>query len=679
MIEGELIFEYVIMKNYRQFKDAIFYFTIPNGNRWFTVVSVKNGVGKSNLLNAIEKCLYGVEKHLTEKSTAEPIINKQTEKELKIGESCDVILEIFAHDENDNNRRFRFKRVYTFRKSTNGDVTLVPHINANSGMSRFDVLEQDNKDWKAVLNAEDFINELVPEKLSDFFFYDGERLETIFKDESSKYVREQILKISQIAMLDRMAHSVNGITKVFRSESNSLNIKTGSVSKKLNDLEDSKIKQMEMLKKLDDEREYHEREEKKYSDLLGNHKDVKDLVASRNKLEGEIKRIEQNLQDARNQKLGYVTSRSIPILARESIIKTHKIIQGKKDRKEIPRYDKEFLVELQQSICPGCPLYGIDLSKDDNHRNYINNLLRSHDSISELSTELFEVDAFLMTMIDGMKTFKRKLEPFDKNIIRLEEDNIEKSKELEEISRKITKIGEVNNEDDLIFWESKKQSEFGLKRGCEDEIAISKEDIKRTDEKINIENVNLKRELAKDKRNTLLLKKLDFCEKAGKAIEKIKNDIMHGVRKELEETTSSTFLDFMELHGEKGTCTAVKILDDYSIKVCDDLGRQARGSLSVGQWLMLAYSYTLAVHSVSGFSTPIIIDTPMGGLDDDNKKIIAQYLPILLKGKQLTLLFRADEYTDDVRSALNEYIGKEYTMNKKEGITEIVLLRDNNV
>lgn len=667
------------MKNYRQFKDAIFYFTIPNGNRWFTAVSVKNGVGKSNLLNAIEKCLYGVEKHLTEESTARPIINSETEKELKIGESCNVILEIFAHDENDNNRQFRFKRVYTFRKLSNGNVALVPHVNANSGNSRFDVLEQDDKDWKAVLNAEDFVSEMAPEKLSEFFFYDGERLDNLFKDVSSKNIREQVLKISQITILEKMAHNVKGVSKLFMSESNNLNIKTNAVSKKLDDLEGSKTKQMDTLKKLEDERDYHEREENKYSGFLGNHKDVKGLVASRDKLEKEIKRIEENLRDMRSQKLGHVISNSIPILASNPIIHTHKIIQSKRTAKEIPRYDKEFLIELQQSICPGCPLHGTDQSKDDEHKNYISNLLKSYDNISELSTELLEVNTFLMTMIDGMKTFKRKLAPFDRNINRLEEDNTEKSKELEQISGKIKKTGEENDAQELIFWEDKKQEEFRLKRNSEDRIAVLKEDIKTIDEKINMEKMNLKKELAKDKKNELLSKKYDFCERAENAIEKIKNDIMQGVRKELEEKTSSTFLDFMELHGEKGVCSAVKILDDYSIKVCDDLDRQARGSLSVGQWLMLAYSYTFALHSVSGFSTPIIIDTPMGGLDDDNKKIIASYIPILLKGKQLTLLFRADEYTDDVRNALYEYIGKEYTMKYEGGVTKIILLRDNNV
>ena len=53
----------VELRNYRQFEDGAAVFSTKK-NQPFTIIEGRNGFGKSNILNAITWCFYGIEQHL---------------------------------------------------------------------------------------------------------------------------------------------------------------------------------------------------------------------------------------------------------------------------------------------------------------------------------------------------------------------------------------------------------------------------------------------------------------------------------------------------------------------------------------------------------------------------------------------------------------------------------------
>lgn len=687
-----MFFEFLTTKNYRQLGDFRINYALPNSpysdikyehsGRNITAIVALNGTGKTTLLNAHEWCLYGKEKHLSDSSKAAPIISAETVKKLNQNEECEVVVEIHALDENDNNRRIIFKRVQPFRirVHTNGQKMAIPieHPNANSGSSRFDIYEQKQKNMVPCLKPEDFVSEIAPEKLSECFFYDGARLDGYFKDRSGKNIHEEVLRISQINILERMRDHIKHVSDVILGESKRLNPQTRRVTEKLNNLEATKTKQTEELKNLENSRDGFSEREKEYGDLLGTNKDVKSLQAGRVKLEGELKRIEDILDHLQNQKLYYIKSVAIPILACKHIIQTHKTIIKKIDAGEIPRhYDKDFLEELLRE---GACICGRSLSKDDpkddEYRKNISNLFHNCDNITSIQSEVIAVDELLKMNIEKIKSFKGTLAPLEKQIDMVEKEYNDKLGELEKISTDIKKIGGQNDTDTILFWEGKRQEASRLKKESDDKIAVLIVDIGRTEESINTERTNRRREMAKDEKNKLLLEKYDFCEASIKGINKIINEIMQGVRNELEEKTSHTFLDFLELHGKKEVYLGVKILDDYSVSVPHNVFPEGLGHLSQGEMRMLAYSFMSAVSGISGFDVPIIIDSPLANLDGPNKRIIAEHLPHLLKGKQVIILLTDDEYIPDLRDKFCEYVGQEYMMTLKG---ELVALEDKNI
>ncbi len=73
------------------------------------------------------------------------------------------------------------------------------------------------------------------------------------------------------------------------------------------------------------------------------------------------------------------------------------------------------------------------------------------------------------------------------------------------------------------------------------------------------------------------------------------------------------------------------------------------GSLSATEQMALAYAFTLAIHEASGKNCPIVIDSPLGRVSDDNRENMAQSLLDISKEKQIIMLFTPDEFSQNVR------------------------------
>jgi len=137
----------------------------------------------------------------------------------------------------------------------------------------------------------------------------------------------------------------------------------------------------------------------------------------------------------------------------------------------------------------------------------------------------------------------------------------------------------------------------------------------------------------------------------------IKDEIMDGIRNEIEELTRK---QFFELIWKRENFKTVQISEDYDISVLDQNGVEAIGTLSDGERQVLALSFIAALNIISGFDAPIMIDTPLGRISKEPKSNIAGKLPNYLKGKQLTLLVTEEEYTEEVRKKMREFVGREY-------------------
>ena len=112
----------------------------------------------------------------------------------------------------------------------------------------------------------------------------------------------------------------------------------------------------------------------------------------------------------------------------------------------------------------------------------------------------------------------------------------------------------------------------------------------------------------------------------------------------------------------------------HGVQIIKEGGYVTPDDLSKGGQLVLALSFMTALNSLSGFGLPIVIDTPLGRLDEPIKENIGKYLPEYTKNKQVTLLVTGSEYSDAFRKGIRNHVGKEYELNyiqEKDGITTI--------
>ena len=87
--------------------------------------------------------------------------------------------------------------------------------------------------------------------------------------------------------------------------------------------------------------------------------------------------------------------------------------------------------------------------------------------------------------------------------------------------------------------------------------------------------------------------------------------------------------------------------------------------------MALAYAYTLAIHKASGKNCPLVIDSPLGRVSDDNRENMAKVLKDISKDKQIIMLFTPDEYSSAVQRIYKDIaIVRELKLSSDESVVE---------
>lgn len=139
---------------------------------------------------------------------------------------------------------------------------------------------------------------------------------------------------------------------------------------------------------------------------------------------------------------------------------------------------------------------------------------------------------------------------------------------------------------------------------------------------------------------------ISVLESMTEGFDTIKENIMSGMRSEIESTTWAIFDSMI---WKKNTFGSIDINDAYEITVYSKDGTRMTGSLSATEQMALAYAYTLAIHRASGKNCPLVIDSPLGRVSDDNRENMAKVLKEISKDKQIIMLFTPDEYSSAVK------------------------------
>ncbi len=621
-------------------------------NKNFTIIRGTNGAGKTNLLNALTWCLYGEELHKVDTSSTGGLkYNLITKNQIKPGEDFDIIVEVSMLDEYEN--RVIFKRTLNYSCDKNGVLA------ENPFGSQFNVFYSDGINDKPLAHPDIFIEKNMPKDIEGYFFFDGEKLEDYFEENSGSTISDSVHDLSQLGLINSAISKLNTRKNAYSSEMRKINVNVGNLSERKDKALNKKRKAVgrkqyaiEQLETVETDLDNKRQQLRKIDNA-----DANKLQKQINKLKNTEKTLESNINNNISKKRDLLISNFPLVYSYSAMDYTCDLGEDLEEAGFIPpQYKKEFLdsiLEKKECIC------GCDLSENQDAYIRLVNLKNNTSEITNVSEEVNVVLRELKSTMARVRKFNDKRQEFNKNIRSNSKRLAEIKDEIEDLEfqysqinhpliRKLKKdIHDLEYRKDMLI-----EERTNAQRDYDDAVA-ELDAIAREERTIDINNEKL----------ALLRKYNSFCENAIEELDVLKEDLTENIRVKVEKATESQFKKLMW----KDNFSKVLINKNYDVSLRDITGEKVTPSiLSAGEKLVLALSFVAALNSISGFDLPFIIDTPMGRLDEEMKINISRTLPDYVEGNQVALLVTGEEYTDKFREGIISKVGKEYMIHVNE-------------
>jgi len=637
----------VSIKNYRQYRDAEIEFA-RGSDKNFTIIKGNNGTGKTTLLNALSWCLYGEEIHDYKDASAMTICNN---KSLKLADNNSDIIVSVEMEFLDDDQILAFRRSRRYHK-TNDDLI------ADAFGDTFEVITQNNNEFTvSEENAVYVVESRIPKDIEDYFFFDGARLSEYFQNTSNKKIKDAVLELSQLNLILSLNKNLKNVEEKYIKKQKEIAPKLGRANEEisllnsqLNTYENSLKTSKERIKKLEIDLKEIENEL-----IDSNAKEVSNKSKRDKQLKKSIKKVKSELDNAKENRRKLILENYPYILSYQYFDNFLKYGESSREKGFIPpKFKRGFLEDmLKEGVC----ICGADLKTDTAHRKAIEALLEETNPLTDKSEEISSAIAHVKEVIlKNMKSFKPDLDEY-KEII---EEKTSDLNEMNDERKKIQVFLERYSEDRIKeLTASKSQCEKDLREQernighYEAEITSIKKKLSRW-KKLQNQEAGMQIEL--DEYN----KKIEFTRNVANAAKTVRSQLTEDMRFKIEELTKDKFI---KIQWKDDEFVDIRLDNDYGVYIKNRLGKEERpGDLSDGEKLCLGLCFMSALHNVSGFELPIVMDTPLGNLDVDMRHNIAEFLPQFVDGKQIVLLVTSTEYTEDFRDTLLDHVGKEYTI-----------------
>lgn len=641
--------DFVHLKNYRQYINEKIQFGTDENDKNFTIIQGPMGAGKSNLLNAITWCLYGVEIHLKNELEGLPIFNTEVFDALKKNEILEVNIEIQMIDK--EGAKHTFIRSIQYRKNKEGQEELVPdHSSREKDGSKFQYFRQEGNQVKKLDDPRFFLDQMLPEDIKEYFFFDGERLNQYFKESTGEKIKQAVFDISQITIIEKTIKRLITKKRELLQDAGNLGPEIEGLNEQIGIIQKSLDEYKEELRNKKWDKSKAEELERNISEELKQFPDSAGYETSRIDVKGKIEKNEENLNFCKEEKLQKLLKSSYSILALDALTYTKKLIDGGiTDGKYPPAARKDFIEFLLKNNTCVC---GTSLS-DKHCKKKIEDLLKRVSTASDICSEIMNLQGTLRVLIDQVNAFDEEQLRLSKKIKELDSEGDGLHKQQEVLMKQLgsSPIERIKKLKENLEAAQKKSKDLNY------DIGKMESKIEDTEKLIKQLNEKLTSSLRKQDKFRVISRTAQFLDKSIEFAEQIRNEIMQEVREKIEEKTKDQFLSLI---WNPDAFKDVKIDEKYNISVIHLSGREGIGTLSAGQRQVLALSFMAALKQVSGFDMPILIDTPLGRISKEPKNNIARKLPTYLKGCQVTMLVTEEEYTSEVRGLLKGRVQKEY-------------------
>ena len=607
----------------------------PEKNKPVILFGALNGSGKTTLLEGIQIALYGKSAQIEFRGKKnyfdylESLINKEANPE----EGASLELEFLANV-NSKNEIFNLKRSWSVVKNRIVERAVISNKNVFNG---------EKSD-----NVNEFIEDLMPSNISNLFFFDGEKIETLAEpSKSKKIIRDGIYSLLGI-------HDINAL------------IKSLLVYEKKK-LTEHNILEKEDIKIIDTQIEDREN-------------NIEDLTQAKSSLKNDTDTNEKNLYINSNklEKNGYELFKNREAIKKENIylmkfndVKKLQLMELSKENLGLVMVKKQ-VKEIRDSLLKssGFNASNMSLLKDEfsklantfnddgNIKNYTNNrFLELQDTISNVP---YDIDESLIPTTESIVETERSC-----NRLILEFDEIQHKLTVNEL--KLAAIPEeeklkplIEEEKELI--KEKQENEYKIKAIDSQIKTLSVELTNLYREKEKLTQAYADKIIESDKAKIRLIK----SEKSRFSLEEFKKRLLEKNRKKISELITESFMK-LQRKAERNLIFQINI-DDFSLNITEEKKQIDATEFSAGEKQLIAISILWALTQASNKVFPSLIDTPLARLDSHHRRnIIKNYFP---KSSKQVLIFSTDEeiygghYKALQKNVSHEYL-IEFNNNKK--------------
>lgn len=610
--------EHICIHNYRLYHHIDMDF--PRKDQDMHIIVGDNGVGKTTFLNSINWCLYGDEPHAFSKESSLPIPNLESSDD-------DAYVELTVSS--DSGHTIIFKRTYISEKNSD----LLVSVKSPTGETDYFSGEQ----------ADIEVDRFVPMAIREFFFFDGEQLDTYFTSDRTKNIENRIFILSHIELIDQMIERLTEKRREFNKEASKLNKDVEPKRLELERKEKALEKEKKRLKELQKSKRDAEDRIKELDTELKGIPDVIDLEKRRDDLKKKISDLEEKISGKLEEITELVLLTAPSVFSFEAIEFTLEDIDLKYKNEQLPpQIDENVINEsLDDGVCRLC-----NRQLDEDSIEYLTKTLNDYNLSSKQSKLLINLKSPLSLLENELKTFSKRRENLNSVLMAYRKSLKEYNDELN-----IVKELYAGYEDDSIKEKfAEREQQETVKQKCLIQIGSAQKNISNLEKEVVNLNDEIDEILSNNKKTILINKKKQLCDNSLKLLNRTKEDIMLSTKKQIGKYTKNKFF---ELIWKQDTFADVTIDDAYNVKLIHNItNSNCLGTASAAERELLALAFTLGIHSVSGFSSPLLIDTPLARVSGAHRVNFTNVLLDVSNEKQTILILTPDEFSIDVRNLI---------------------------
>ncbi len=613
-----------VIENYKsfQFPTEIRFPDNDHGKSIFLIGGM-NGAGKTAIMEAINYCLYG--------GKADEIYRFINHKEKARGNTA-VSFELTL--EEDDGAELVVKRSWSAGTIDNPKPKdLTERLVVVKDGKRVTV--QNKEIWQ------EYIRAAIPPSITQFFFFDGEKIQEIASDDHSEVRLQSSLEAALgIQYINRLAQDVAYLKQDERKSfvditDADLEFKESELKREKSKLTKKRAERDEIKTEIDSFKEQQEEARKRFEATFNQAPESKDAIRQNEKkrvqLANRLSQLESEIRQLCEITLPFSLAGKLFDDIRTQIEKERSTTQAEVIREHAAELAKKIVRVVEEPE----PIYKEKLSAEKmlELERRIEKLLKAGDAASaEKILSLSERDAARVL---------NQIETLEKSDVFLIKPLIEEKKEIEiqlkELASSGRSKGATESEQELFanLQEIIENCSIQIGRKTE-QLRVIEDEILTIENRIHeieveIEKLYEKHHLSKDK--------ADFITECD-AIANLLNQFVVRLRKnKIHLLQEKTFEMYRLLSSKAGLIKDIQIDDKtYEIKIIDRSGHEIKKSgLSAGEKEVFAVSLLWGLAQTSQLKLPIIIDTPLSRLDSTHRdNIVNNYFPNA--GEQVIIL-----------------------------------------